>query len=296
MKLLIVIGVVILLIVLGIAWLYRNGTTTTDQVIATVSSGADRLVMRAIHTSHWGNSYAGRAIFFNEKLVDFRGSLLQKANESGKIFPLKSEGLRVDTLNETETHALTRAEVSHQQATFLEGTAPLSLLQRQNPDLNSSTPWTVWVDPKEFTEAEYERMIEIFRLHAAIISEQQQRFEMDKERNPNAWQQFPTLNIWRIVYHDYHSLENEVFERKNGKTEEKVVIAPHGAAEFRHKSERYQYGYGCGLGHLNEHSDTLFISKVWEINDVAFPFSEFAQFKNKQGQALTEVYKVAMTD
>ncbi len=294
MKILIFIGAVLILLILGLAWLMSLGTSTHRQVIAEIADGPDRLTLNAVHTTDWGNAYTARTLLFNDKLVDFRGSLFQQGNEANKYFPLDTQALRVDVLDSTRAEILHQAERLFQNSTFLEGRAPYDLLKQHYPNLENGSPWTIWVKPKDFSEAEYQRLIALLRQHATALREQQQRFENDTIRTSNQWLKFPPFIIWRTVYHDYSSLKSEIFERKNGKTEEKVTITPHGAVEYHQKSERYEFGYGCGLGQLNENADTLFVSKMWETGNVSFPINEFTQFKDAKGRTLTEVYKVVI--
>ncbi len=296
MKIVILIGAGVVLLILGLIWLSRLGTNTTEQIIAEISDGPDRLTLKSVYTSDWGNSYSARTLLFNGKLVDFRGSLLRRPNESSKIFPLDAGALRIDVLDLVNAETLRKMELLHKQASFFEGTIPYDLLKRHYPDLEDGSPWTVWVNPKDFTETQYQRIVDLLRRHAPALYARQQQYERNTVNHPNKWRQHPGLIIWRTVYHDYASLKSTVFERKNGKTEETVTVTPHGAVEYRQKSERYEFGYGCGLGHLNENGDTLFVSKTWETGDVSFPLGEFDQFKDAQGRALTAVYKVVMSD
>jgi hypothetical protein len=186
-------------------------------------------------------------------------------------------------------------EKLHRRMNPLAGTVPYDLLNHDFPNLEQGTPWTVWVNPKEFSLADYQRIVVLLGQHAHEMCLQQLAFEADSTKNPHAWLRFPGLLIWRTVYHDYSLLKNTMFERTKGKTEEQVTITPFGAVEYRQKSERYQYGFGCGLGELSENADTLFVNPYWPTFDVTFPISEFAQFKNEQGQALTDVYKVILS-
>jgi hypothetical protein len=296
MKILFIIGILAVLGVLGLVWLYRAGSSTRKEVIGEITNGKDRLTLHAVYTSHWGNSYSARTLSFNEHLVDFRGSLLHRENEGNKHFPLDARNLRVEVLDSAHAPALKQAERMQEQVTYLAGHVPYDLLKKNYPDLEEGTPWTVWVKPDDFSAAEYQRMATMLRQQGPSLREQQQQFERDTARNPYQWLRYPGLIIWRMVYHDYGLLKNQVFERKNDHVEEKVVIAPHGDAEFRHTSERYKFGYGCGLGRLSETADTLLISPLWQGNDVTFPITEFAQFKNAEGKALTEVYRLRLLE
>ncbi len=296
MKTLIIVGVVLALIVLGLMLLSRLGTNTTEQIIAEISDGPDRLTLKAVYTSDWGNSYSVRVLLFNDKLVDFRGRLRQRPNEGAKMFPLDACALRIDILDSANAETLRKMESFHKQATFFEGSIPYDMLKKHYPDLENGSIWTIWVNPKDFSEKEYQRIVAMLRQDAKSLFTQHVRFERNDTNHPNNWLKYPGLLIWRTVYHDYNSLKNEIFERKNGKTEETVTVTPYGAVEYRQKSDRYEFGYGYGLGHLNEHADTLFINKMWETSDVSFPISEFDQFKDAQGRALTAVYKVAISN
>ncbi len=298
MKTLIIVGAVLALVALGLMLLARLGTSTTEQLIAEISDGTDRLTLKAVYTSDWGNSYSSRVLFFNDKLVDFRGLLFKHPNEGSKIFPLDASTLRTDILDSANAETLGKMESFHKQATFFEGSIPYDLLKQRYPDLEEDDhPWTIWVNPKDFSEKQYQRIVELLRRHAAAFCAQQTQFERNKANHLNNWLQHPSLIIWRTVYHDYASLKNVVFERKNAKTEETLTVTPYGAVEYRQKSERYEFGYGCSLGQLNEHADTLFIDKMWETNDdVGFPVGEFTQFKDAQRRALTEIYKVVIAN
>jgi hypothetical protein len=296
MKIIILIGAGVVLLALGLFWLSRLGTNTTEQVIAEISDGPDRLTLKAVYSSSWGNSYAARVLFFNDELVDFRGSLLQRPNEGTKFFPIDAIKLRVDILDSSNAEMLKKWESSYKLSTYLEGSVPYDLLKKHYPDLENGSTWTIWVNPKDFSEKEYQRIVAMLRPHAKSLFTQHMQFERNDTNHPNNWLKYPGLLIWRTVYHDYASLKSVVFERKNGKTEETVTITPYGAVEYRQKSERYKFGYGCGLGRLNENADTLFIDKMWETNDVNFPVGEFAQFKDAQGRALTAVYEVVMSN
>ncbi len=299
MKTLIIIGVVLALVVLGLMLLVRLGTSTTEQVIAEISDGPDRLTLKVVHTSDWGNSYSARVLLFNDKLVDFRGRLRQRPNEGAKMFPLDARALRIDILDSANAETLRKMESFHKQATFFEGSIPYDMLKQHYPDLKEDGhPWTIWVNPKDFSESQYQRIVGLLRRHAAsLLFMQQQEFENNKDSHLYNWLQYSGLIIWRTVFHDYASLKNVVFERKSAKTEETVTVTPYGAVEYRQKSERYKYGYGCSLGQLNEHADTLLIDKMWETNDdVGFPVGEFTQFKNAQRRALTEIYKVVIAN
>jgi hypothetical protein len=294
MKILLIIGAIILLLILGLVWLYRAGTTTTEEVIAEVADGPDRLTLKAVHTTSWGNSYSARVLLFNGELVDFRGALLGRQDEGNKVFPLDARALRVDILDPAHAETLRQVEILRKKVAYLEGNAPYDLLKQHYPDLENGSPWTLWANPKDFSETQYTRLVALLRQHAAALRQQQLAFENDAVKNPHQWLKYPGLIIWRTVYHDYTSLENAVFERKNGKTAKKVTIAPHGDAAYYQKSERYEFGYGCGLGQLNETADTLFISKNWETSDVTFPISEFAQFKDAKGRSVSECYKIVL--
>jgi len=71
MKIVILIGAGVVLLILGLIWLSRLGTNTTEQIIAEISDGPDRLTLKSVYTSDWGNSYSARTLLFNGKLVDF---------------------------------------------------------------------------------------------------------------------------------------------------------------------------------------------------------------------------------
>jgi hypothetical protein len=293
MKILLLIGIIVLLGILGLVWLYRAGTTTTEKIIGEVTDGKDRLMLKSIHTTSWGNSYNARTLLLNGKLVDFRGSLMHHEGEGRKIFPLDARSLRVDILDASNADDLRQVELLRKQVAYLVGHTPYELLVQRNPSLAEGDPWTLWVSPKDFSEAEYQRIIALLRTHGQQLREAQSRFEQDTTLNPHRWLRYPPLLIWRMVYHDYGSLKNVVFERKTNDSEEKITVAPHGTADFHHKSERYQSGFGCTLGQLSESADTLFLSNTWPHADVPVPMEAFAEFKDAQGRRLSEVYRIA---
>ncbi len=231
MKIVVLIVAGVLLLVLGLFWLSCLGTNTTEQVVAEISDGPDRLTLKAVYSSNWGNSYAARVLFFNDELVDFRGSLL-----------------RVDILDSTNAEMLKKWESAYKPTTYLECGVPYDLLKKHYPDLEHGSPWTIWVNPKDFSEKQYQRIVAMLRQHAKSLFNQQVQFDRNDANHPNNWLKYPDLLIWRTVYHDYASLKSLVFERKNGKTEETVTIAPYGTVEYRQKSERHEFGYGCVLG------------------------------------------------
>jgi hypothetical protein len=292
MKTMVLISAVVFFLALGLKCFYRAGNAASRQVIAEISDGADRLTLTAFYHSSTGNSYAARLLYFNEKLVDFLGSFPERPLEGGKIFPLNPTGLRIDVLQEEKAEAMLQRERLHRNISAMTGTVPYDLLNQDSPDLEDGTPWTVWVNPKAFTVTEYERIINLLRQYADELYRQQLIFETNGSNNPNTWLRFPGLIIWRAVYHDYQSLEIIVFRRNNGATREEVIITPYGMAEYRQKSQRYPFGFGCSLGALNETADTLFIGELWAAADVTFPASELKQFKDEQGRALTQVYNV----
>ncbi|MFN4079388.1 MAG: hypothetical protein ACK4NS_00685 [Saprospiraceae bacterium] len=292
MKVLIIVGVVILLGALGLVWLVWIGESVNEQIIGEFKDGADKIELKAISASSWGNTYSARALYFNGRLADFRGSMLNSNLDGHKVFPLDARGLRVDILDTTHAETLRQTEAMTKNAAIVEGRMDSNLLQQQHPDIKNGSPWTIWVNPHDFAEAEYLRMIELIKKGGSQLRKDQRAFEQDTSRNPNAWNRYPDLIIWRAVYHDYDKLESPSFVRKDEKTEEVITINHDGGVYFQHKSEAYIAGFGFGLGQLNETADTLYLMEGWDQNGIALSMSVFARFKDKNGRALSEVYRI----
>ncbi len=122
---------------------------------------------------------------------------------------------------------LKKWESSYKLSTYLEGSVPYDLLKKHYPDLENGSIWTIWVNPKDFSEKEYQRIVAMLRQDAKSPFTQHVRFERNDTNHPNNWLKYPGLLIWRTVYHDYASLKNVVFERKSAKTEETVTVTPY---------------------------------------------------------------------
>jgi hypothetical protein len=180
MKTLIAIFLSIVALLIGFYWLKNKGITIYEDTNATYSEGNDSLRVVYNRSSDWGVSRSAMVLYLNDKMVDFQGSLITQ--NSDKVFPTNEEEikkLRIDTIAE--------------------------------PDTNTTvTPWTVWVNPNDFTPTDYEKMVKMLKNGSKTLLEQHIKQHLTREQtlhpNPFLRHQENPVHIWRIVYFDYSKL------------------------------------------------------------------------------------------
>jgi hypothetical protein len=292
----IILGIVILIII-GFLLLVRLGIHTDMYTIAEYSEGSDRLTLEYRHTTDWGNSRTAIVLLFNGKIVDYKGTL-GRENEVSKVFPVRSTDVRQlqpEIVDEQNALPLGALECLQRSMMYVPESEQYRAIQAQHPNVATWIPWTLWVSPKEFSQEVYMRINELLR-HGGrdLIAQQRSAKPIISDQLPHLyrWQAGKPVAIWRTVYFDYTQLNNEVYERTTPAKEERIEIAPSGYACFRHKSTKYTAGYGCAFGLLNDTADTLTVGRAWKYTDEAFPLSELSNFRDAQGRALSDVYRV----
>lgn len=287
-----------LLVVLGLVWFIQLGVSTVKYPIAEYAEGNDRLTLEYRHTTDWGNSLTATILYFNGKMVDFRGTLREYPNEGNKVFPVRSadkQQLSPSVVDEKNAPVLSAIARMQRGATYFFKSDEFLAIEAQHPDLSKRRPWTIWVNPNDFSRAEYQRIMDMLRNGGAQLIAQQQNAEThlgEDDIKRYGWDGEHPLAIWRTVYFDYNQLKSEIFERKTAQKEEIIEISPGGAANFRHKIDKYVAGYGCSLGLLNDTGDTLVVNRAWQFSDETFPISELSAFRDVSGRSLTEVYSI----
>jgi hypothetical protein len=296
MKALLIIGIIIVLLLAGAVCLYYLGTSVKESITAKVTDGTNQLTLKLIHRIEWGNSYAAKALYFNDKLVDFYGIMAEAPGEGNKFFPIASRamGLRVTTFDTLHAEKLHQQEWRNMKQVIYthystETTHDLNDIFPNDQDI---APWTVWVHPKDFTESEYQNINTLLSSHHLSLMQQQKTFDKNFRLQLHPDQKIRTLLIWRTVYHDYQSLPSETFVHKSGASEEKIIIKHYGSVEYYQKSQLFPYGCNCTLGQLQEYDNEILIDTSLSCCDVSFTVMDFSLFKDITGRKLTEVYRL----
>ncbi len=295
---LIVLLALVVVIVIGLMLLIRLGVSTTVHTLAECVDGNDRLKLEYRYTSDWGNSLISVVLLYNDKLVDFRGLLRGRENEGSKVFPVRAADLQQiqpRIVNEANAPVLEILERLHRRTGGLPTqTEAYPDIATIHPEIAHWTPWTVWVNPRDFSAEAYQRIHALLRKCGSELIAQQQKTQLPTNDGlPKlGWSSKEPLAIWRTVYFDYMQLKAEIFRRTTPEKEETIEISPGGFAGFRHKSAKYTAGYGCGLGALNDTGDTLLVSQAWKYSEETFPINELSAFRDATGRALTEVYRI----
>ncbi len=269
---LIIVGTIIALIALFGGWLYYMAVTKREYLVAEFKDNNDRLELTYHYMSKWGNECTGFSLSFNRKLVDIFDCYYEKGYNPGNVFPVRHsdrEKLTVTIIDPTYANAENFA--------------------------NGKIVWTVWVSPDKFSPDEYRRINEMLLKFGKQLTQAQERLSAELIKDiTTRWDMLHkySLTIWRTVYFDYKQLTNEVFERYKENRHEKIQVNPWGAVFFELKSPEYVGGYGCGLGRLNDGGDTLIVSSDWRYCGKGISVSEFVEFRDAQGRALTDVYRI----
>ncbi len=294
MKIIFIVLSVAALVVGGFLLLIRLSISTSKYPIAEYAEGGDRLTLEYHYTTDWGNSRTAVVLFFNSQLVDFRGMLQGHENEGGKVFPVRRadvQQLRSEIVDEENASVLGTIESLRRGAIYFSETAEFKAIQAQHPEVAKYIPWTLWVNPNDFSKAQYARINEMLRKGGRDLLAQQ-RNAKTSGLGIYEWHSEEPYAIWRTIYFDYAQLQNEVFERKTADKEERIEISPGGQVGFRLQSKKYVAGYGCTLGFLDNTGDTLVVSRAWKYADEAFPVGELSSFRDAQGRTLTDVYHI----
>lgn len=267
-----IVGGIVAAIALLLAWLYFIAVTKRKYPVAEFKLGKDRLALDYNYMSNWGNECTGFSLSFNGKLVDIFDCYYEKGYNAGNSFPARR--------SDREKLTVTIIDPAYANAeNFKDG----------------KTIWTVWVNPNQFSSDEYRRINEILLKFGKQFTQAQERLSArlanDAMTRRDMLHKY-SLSIWRTVYFDYKQLTDEVFERQKGDRHEQIKVNPWGAVFFHMESPEYVGGIGCGLGSLSEGGDTLTVNTGWRYFEKGFPVSEFVEFRDKHGRALTNMYQI----
>jgi hypothetical protein len=182
MKTFIIILLCVVGFLIGFYWLIKKGITIYEDTNATYSEGNDTLRIVYNRSTDWGVSRSAMVLYLNDKIVDFHGSLIKQ--NSDKLFPSDEravKNLRVDTIAAPDTST-------------------------------DVTTWTVWVNPKDFTSADYEKIVGMLKNGSKTLLKQHLKHHLEREQNlhPNPFlrHQDKPVHIWRTVYFDYSTIKD----------------------------------------------------------------------------------------
>lgn len=162
------------------------------------------------------------------------------------------------------------------------------------PD-SSAIPWTIWVNPKDFSADAYERLKELLLKSQENLLEQQQNYQVPKTTAPadSFFYQHVgrPLKIWRMVYFNYAKLKPRDFLRGKGKVKETVKVGVSGEVSLLKRTDQYGL-FGASMGQINATGDTLTLLEHWKSDDLFFPPAELSEFRDVEGLSFTSYYKV----
>jgi hypothetical protein len=249
----------------GLVLLFRIGVNTFETTLAEYKEGKDHVVLRYAYTTNWGNSLVSRQLIWNNKLVDFQGLVMGREHEGNKQFPVHAADiatLKVDLLSVPDSSAI---------------------------------PWTIWVNPKDFSAQAYERLKELLLKSQESLLEQQQNYQVPKTTAPADTFFYQhvgrPLKIWRMVYFNYAKLKPREFLREKGKIKETITVGVGGEVSILKRTDQYGL-FGASMGQLNATGDTLTLLEHWNSSDLFFPPAELSEFRDVEGLSFASYYKV----
>jgi hypothetical protein len=195
-----------------------------------------RLEIRAVERRYVGGTSRGYRLYWNGQAVAYRGGVEGVGQPDGP-FPIDPEdqtGLLVQTISDT-----------------LDGAG-----------------WVVWVDPDEFSRADFAAIAGCLKQHPTV--------QKDEE----------SVRIAQVVYGKVENLKPRLytFRASNHQDDQyELTVQPDGRVDLR-------YGYQVmTMGEVTLEQNQRILT--WHyVQDITLPGSEWPRFRNEAGQTLTSRY------
>jgi hypothetical protein len=241
----------------------ESGYKTEEHRLAEFSDGGHTLLLKLVHTSGFNNTYHSVQLLLDSQLVDFYGQIKGIDGQLwGKIWPIHRED---------------RAHLRRERL------APQPTGEQRT--------WTIWVNPTQFSVADYELVKSLLTKGRTAIRTQQEAFYQNLGSrtylNVSAIR-LPTLNPLELVYADYGQFR----ERTYARAADVITIGFGGDVRF-HRQQGNEATHVLALGELSDGGDALLVNlDEWQAAGPGYSIAQFTGFTNAQGRRLGERYRV----
>ncbi len=249
----IILGLLLLGVLLfaGIVTLIKASTYTDETVLIERNCGASRLKISVLEKHNVGNTSTDYRLYWNDKIVADKGDMGASGyyNSVPPIDPDDQENLTIILLADTV----------------------------------DATAWTVWVNPTQFSRADFDAITACLRAYNA--ENPRPSLDGNTVTTTTAFTNF--AHVGQLVYGDLQSLKPRVYRRKF-KWEEKgteLTVHPGGYVDLRRDYIVETVGQVTMMGNRRV--------LTWSYAEESpLQGSDLAGFKNDAGQLLTNRYEL----
>ena len=229
-------------------------TRTDQKPLADLTCGVNRLEIRLVVSRFVGGTSSGHRLYWNDKLVSNRGGI-GNAGQPDQAVPADPDDHIILTIR--------------------------PLAERIN-----AGDWTVWVDPKQFSRADFDGMASCLTTQQRGLMRQMQQKDYRSTYDAPISGYTEVVSIGQLVYGDARTLPVRTYRwQADWNMAYQLTVEPDGRVDLHQDNRtgtigRVQFGRGQ--------------RELFWTYDADMPLSEraLAQFVSASGQALTDRYQL----